>query len=110
MADGQIWVWSIGEMLLTGEGRSTMKKTCPNATLSTTNPTRIALRPKPDIRGDKTGSSRLNRGYFLKSINVKNASCQKVKYCQRYLNKGRDKLERNARLYSNYNSHKRTKY
>jgi hypothetical protein len=51
-------------MLMTGGDRSTRKKTCPKAILSTTNPTMVALRPKPDIRGDKIGSRRLNCRYF----------------------------------------------
>jgi len=57
-------------MLLIGEGRSTRRKICPNATLFTADPTRTALRPRPDISDDKTGSGRPNRGYFLSIINV----------------------------------------
>jgi hypothetical protein len=33
-----IWVWSPGGMILTGETRRTRRKTCPCATLSATNP------------------------------------------------------------------------
>ena len=98
-------------MLLTGEDRSTRRKTCPKAILSTTNPTRIALRPKPDISGDKTGSSRLNRGDFWKRINVTNRFMPNREILSpRYLNNGHDKHERKARVYSNYNNHKSTKY
>ena len=57
-------------MLLIGEGRSTRRKTCRNAILSTVNPTRIVRRPKPDISDDKIGSSRLNRWYFCSMINA----------------------------------------
>jgi hypothetical protein len=34
-----IWVWSMGEMILTGRNRSTQRKTSRSATLSTINPT-----------------------------------------------------------------------
>lgn len=57
-------------MLLTVENRSTRRKICPKAILSTTDPTRITLRPKLDISGDKSGSSRQNRRYFWKMIYV----------------------------------------
>jgi hypothetical protein len=33
------WIWSNGGIILTGENRRTRRKTCPSATLSTTNPT-----------------------------------------------------------------------
>jgi hypothetical protein len=36
------WVWSIGGIILTGENWSTWRKTCPSATLFTTNLTRTA--------------------------------------------------------------------
>jgi hypothetical protein len=44
------WIWSSGGMILTGENRRTRKKTCPSATLSTTNPTRTNLGAKPSLR------------------------------------------------------------
>jgi hypothetical protein len=36
-------------MKLTGENRSTREKTCPSATLSTTNPTRTDMGTNPDL-------------------------------------------------------------
>jgi hypothetical protein len=45
-------------MKLTGENRSTRGKTCPSATLSTTNPTRI----DPGLRDERPATSRLSHG------------------------------------------------
>jgi hypothetical protein len=42
------WVWSSGRVILTGE--SPRRKTCPNATSSTINPTWSGLVSKPDLR------------------------------------------------------------
>jgi hypothetical protein len=39
-------------MKLTGENRSTRRKTCPSATLSTTNPTWADPGSKPGLRGE----------------------------------------------------------
>jgi hypothetical protein len=46
------WVWSIGEMALTGENRSTPRETCPVVTLSTINPTRTGLESNPGLRSE----------------------------------------------------------
>jgi hypothetical protein len=45
-----LYVWSIGGVLLTGENRSTRRKTCAIATLCTTNLTWIELRWHPGQR------------------------------------------------------------
>jgi hypothetical protein len=50
------WIWSIGGMILTGEHRRTRRKTCPSATLSTTNHTWTAREP---IRASAVTSRRL---------------------------------------------------
>jgi hypothetical protein len=47
-------VWNIGAMLLTGESHNTLRKTCPNATLSNTNlsvtgPLTVAGFPEYDV-------------------------------------------------------------
>jgi hypothetical protein len=39
-------------MKLTGESRSTREKTCPSATLSTTNPTWTGPGSNPGLRGE----------------------------------------------------------
>jgi hypothetical protein len=47
-----------GGMILTGENRRTRRKTCPNATLSTTNPTglTLALTRAAEVRGQRLTS------------------------------------------------------
>jgi hypothetical protein len=47
-------------MKFTGEDRSTRGKTCPNATLSTTNPTRSDPGSKPGLRGERQTTNRLS--------------------------------------------------
>jgi hypothetical protein len=49
-------------MKLTGENRSTRGKTCPSATLSTTNPTWIDLGSNPGLRCERPTTNRLSRG------------------------------------------------
>jgi hypothetical protein len=49
-------------MKLTGENRSTRRKTCPSVTLSTTNPTWIDPGLNPGIRGERPGTNRLSHG------------------------------------------------
>jgi hypothetical protein len=44
-------------MKLTGENRSTGRKTCPSATLSTTNPTWTDLGLNPGLRGERPATS-----------------------------------------------------
>jgi hypothetical protein len=47
------WVWSTGGIIMTRKPRSAQSKTCPHATLSTTDPTRTGLGVKPTIREAK---------------------------------------------------------
>jgi hypothetical protein len=49
-------------MKLTGENRSTRGKTCPSATLSTTNPTRTDTGSNPGLRGGRSAANRLSHG------------------------------------------------
>jgi hypothetical protein len=49
-------------MKLTGENRSTRGKTCPSATLSTTNPTGTDPGSNPGLRGGRPATNRLSRG------------------------------------------------
>jgi hypothetical protein len=41
-----------------GENRSTRRKTCPSATLSTTNPTWTGPGSNPGLRGERTATNR----------------------------------------------------
>jgi hypothetical protein len=49
-------------MMLTGEDRRTRRKTCPNTTLSTTNPTWIDPGANPGLRGERPATNRLSHG------------------------------------------------
>jgi hypothetical protein len=49
-------------MKLTGESRSTRRKTCLSATLSITNPTWTDLGSNPDLRGGRPAANRLSHG------------------------------------------------
>jgi hypothetical protein len=49
-------------MKLTGENRSTRVKTCPSATLSTTNPTWTDPGSNPGLRGGRLAANRLSHG------------------------------------------------
>jgi hypothetical protein len=49
-------------MKLTGENRSTRVKTCPSATLSTTNLTWTEPGSNPGLRGERPATSRLSHG------------------------------------------------
>jgi hypothetical protein len=49
-------------MILRGENRRTLRKTCPSATLSTTNPTKTALGVNPGFNGEKPATNRLSNG------------------------------------------------
>jgi hypothetical protein len=65
-------------MKLTGENRSTREKTCPSATLSTTNPTWTDLRSNPGLRGEKPATNRLSHGTALwLHVTVANSSSGK---------------------------------
>jgi hypothetical protein len=48
-------------MKLTGKNRSTRVKTCPSATLSTTNPTWSDPGSNPGLRGERPATNRLSR-------------------------------------------------
>ena len=47
-------------MTVTGGNGSIWRKTCPNATLSTTNPTRTDLGPNPILRGEMPATNRIS--------------------------------------------------
>jgi hypothetical protein len=49
-------------MKLTGENRRTRGKTCPSATLSTTNPTWTDPGSSPGLRGGRPVANRLSHG------------------------------------------------
>jgi hypothetical protein len=49
-------------MKLTGENQSTWGKTCPSATLSTTNPTWTDPGSNPGLRGGRPAANRLSHG------------------------------------------------
>jgi hypothetical protein len=48
-------------MKLTGENRNPRGKTCPSATLSTTNPARTDRRSNPGLHGGRPVANRLAR-------------------------------------------------
>jgi hypothetical protein len=52
-------------MILIGENRRTWRKTCPSATLSTTNPTWINPGANPALRCGRPATNRLNHGSAL---------------------------------------------
>jgi hypothetical protein len=52
-------------MKLTGENRSTRGKTCPSATLSTTNPTWTDPGSNPGLRRGRPAANRLSHGTAL---------------------------------------------
>jgi hypothetical protein len=60
--------WSTGGMNLTGENGSTRRKTCPRATLSTTNPTWTNPGSNPGFRGDRPATNRLSHGTALSAF------------------------------------------
>jgi hypothetical protein len=55
-------------MKLTGENRSIREKTCPSATLPTTNPTWTDPRSKPGLRGERPATNRLSHGTVLVAV------------------------------------------
>jgi hypothetical protein len=57
-------------MILTGVNRRTLRKTCPSATLSTTNPTWTDMGAKPGLRGENLVTYRLNYGKAKLSDNL----------------------------------------
>jgi hypothetical protein len=55
-------------MKLTGENRRTREKTCPSATLSTTNPAWTDLGSNPGLRGGRPAANRLSHGTAYNSV------------------------------------------
>jgi hypothetical protein len=62
-------------MKLTGENRSTRGKTCPSATLSTTNPTWIELGSNPGLRGGRPAANLLSHGTAYKHSYYRGFQC-----------------------------------
>jgi hypothetical protein len=52
-------------MKLTGENRSTRRKTCHSANLSTANPAWTDPESNPALRGERPATNRLNHGTAL---------------------------------------------
>jgi hypothetical protein len=67
-------------MKLTGEIRSTRRKTCPSATLSTTNPTWTDPGSTAGLRGDRPATNRLSHG--TTKFMLKNNVCCALPACQ----------------------------
>jgi hypothetical protein len=59
-------------MKLTEENRSTRRKTCPSATLSTTNPTWTDPGSNPDLRSDRPATNRLSHGTAFRPLTYEN--------------------------------------
>jgi hypothetical protein len=69
-------VSSTGGMKLTGENRSTRRKTCPSAMLSTTNPTWTEPGSIPGLRGERPATNRLSHGTARRQSYLKH--CHKI--------------------------------
>jgi hypothetical protein len=72
-------------MKLTGENQSTRGKTCPNATLSTTNLTWTDLGSNPGLRGESPATNRVSHGTALKNLLQLKASENNVNNEQSYM-------------------------
>jgi hypothetical protein len=57
-----------GGMIQREENRRTGTKSCPNATLSTTNPTRTGQGINPHLRDEKSATKRPNNGTARKFL------------------------------------------
>jgi hypothetical protein len=57
-------------MKLTGENRQLGKKTCPSATLSTTNLTWTDPGSNPGLRGERPATNRLSHGTGKTSLSI----------------------------------------
>jgi hypothetical protein len=57
-------------MKLTGENRSTQRKTCPSVNLSTTNPTWTDPGSNPGFRGEGPTTKRLSHGTAKNELRV----------------------------------------
>jgi hypothetical protein len=58
-------------MKLTGENRSTWRKTCPSATFSTTNPTWTDPGLNLGLHGDRSATNRLSHRTAMNSVLLK---------------------------------------
>jgi hypothetical protein len=54
---------SDGGVIMTGENRRTQRKSCPSATLSTTNPTWIDPGANPGLRDERPATNDLSHGH-----------------------------------------------
>jgi hypothetical protein len=54
---GDRWIWSNGGMILAQKNLRTWRKTCPSATLSTTNPTWINPSANLGLHGDRPANN-----------------------------------------------------
>jgi len=61
-------MWNIGDMVLTGENRSTRRNNCPSVTLSTTSLTLNDLGLKLGLYGEKPETDRLSHGTVKKAF------------------------------------------
>jgi hypothetical protein len=68
---------SHGGMILTGESQRTWSKTCPSATLPTTNTTWIDPGAKSVFRGERQAANRLS------NHTANNICCRLLKYVQK---------------------------
>jgi hypothetical protein len=55
-------IWNIGGIIMTRENRRTWRKACPNATLSTINPTKIGLGLKLGLPRERLATNCLSHG------------------------------------------------
>jgi len=53
-------IWNTGGIIMTRENQITWRKTCPNATLSTINPTKIGLGLKLGLPHERLATNRLS--------------------------------------------------
>jgi hypothetical protein len=60
----EFWTATV-EWYIDGENRRTRRKTCPSATLSTTNPTWIDPGTNPGLRGERLATNDLSHGTAL---------------------------------------------
>jgi hypothetical protein len=59
---------SDGGMILTGDNRRILRKTCPSATLSTTNPTWIVPGANPGLRDERHATDDLSHDTATKNV------------------------------------------
>jgi len=63
------WIWSAGGMILTGENRSTGRKICPSATMSTTNLMYTDLGSTLGLRGERPATDRFSHSRLQINLN-----------------------------------------